>query len=98
MYFIYGPQRMKPTDISSSATSRLIFVVQCAISATTGWISPQACWSHLVVILLLVVIQEANGTDPVLGFVVPCVICHVIHQALQGSAAGKTIRDWGLFV
>lgn len=48
--------------------------------------------AHLVVILLLVIIQEVYGTDPVHCFVVPRVICHVIHQALQGSTAGKIIR------
>lgn len=59
-------------------------------------ICPLARWSHLLVILLLIIIQKVNGTDPVHGFVVPRVICHVIHQALQGSAAGQIIRAWFL--
>lgn len=54
---------------------------------------------HLVIILLiLIIIQEMNGTDPVWGFVVPGVVHHVVHQALQGTAAGKVIRPWDSFL
>ncbi len=36
---IHSPQRMKPTEFSSSATGRLTFVVQSEILTTVEWIT-----------------------------------------------------------
>lgn len=47
---------------------------------------------HLFIVVVLAVVQEVNGADPVHGFVVPRVVRHVVHQALQRSAAGEVIR------
>lgn len=49
--------------------------------------------SHLFIIFIVIIIHEMNGTVSVQSFAVPRVIRHVVHQALQGSTASKTIRD-----
>lgn len=62
----------------------------------TDLIMTWAQWSYRIVIfLIIIIIQEMNGAYPVLAFVFPRVICHVIHQALQGSTAGKFVGAWG---
>lgn len=49
--------------------------------------------SHLFIVLIVIVIQEMNGTVSVHCFVVPRVIRHVVHQALQGAAASEIFRN-----
>lgn len=89
---------MSPTDLDPLSYPLLIFMVgsePSQISPTAWWMAVKCALglAHLVVILLIIIIiQEVNGTDPVHCFVVPRVICHVIHQALQRSTAGKIIR------
>lgn len=62
-----------------------------SIQQESNWRS-RAGDSHLFIVVVLAVVQEVNGADPVHGFVVPRVVRHVVHQALQPSAAGEIIR------
>lgn len=60
----------------------------CTLATPRPWVRG----SYLFIVFLLILIQKVNGADPVPGFVVPRVVCHVVHQTLQGSEAGEIIR------
>ena len=46
---------------------------------------------RFVVIIVLLIIQKPDGADPVHRPLVPGLFWHVMHQALQGAAAGQVL-------
>lgn len=56
------------------------------------YIKPSIFLPHLFVILIIIVLHEANGAHPVRGFVVPGVVQYAtLHETLQSTTARQVI-------
>lgn len=59
------------------------------------YIKPSLFLPHLFVILIIIILHEANGAHSVRGFVVPGVVQYAtLHETLQSTAARQVIWTW----